>query len=558
MPSVSQETDFQVLHKRSCALVKTRVIFVVAMSRVGSLRPSDSPLSYQIMLFNSPLFIFAFLPLAMIGFALAFRRGGMNLAWAWLALASVIFYSWWNPVHTPLLLASVCANYCLGRRLSQPDGGAHKWLLTAGVVVNLGLLGGFKYWHFAASSLASLFGRDWQGTVPELPLGISFYTFHQLTYLFHCRAGRARDASFRDYLLYVTFFPQLIAGPIVRPMEMLPQLRTRRDTAFRWEDISIGLTLLSIGLFKKMVVADHVAQWVGPVFDQDGQGVSVAFLDAWVAALSYTFQLYFDFSAYSDMALGLAKLFGVNLPGNFFSPYKACSIVDFWRRWHITLSLFLRDYLYIPLGGNRKGELRRCCNLLVVMIIGGFWHGAGWTFGIWGLWHGVCLLVNHAWSQSRLGQIWSRWPVSVFSWALTFFAVIIGWVLFRAPGIGHAFSLLVSMFGGTGIEVPANWLKRMPWLEFLGIGSRSDWLVFSGTGQILTLLVLLGAVLLLPNSLQIMRQVFVPPNAQALPDGGRTRLVWRPGRTWALVSGGMLTIALLHLGKVSEFLYFQF
>jgi alginate O-acetyltransferase complex protein AlgI len=509
------------------------------------------------MLFNSAVFIFVFLPLAMTGFGLAFRRGGLELAWAWLALASVIFYSWWNPVHTPLLLASVSVNYWLGRRLSVPDQGGHKWLLTTGVVVNLGLLGGFKYWNFVAANFAALFEQPWDGASPELPLGISFYTFHQLTYLFHCRAGHAQGASFRHYLLYVTFFPQLIAGPIVRPMEMLPQLRTHRDSAFRWTDISIGLTLLSIGLFKKMVVADYVAQWVGPVFDH-GEAADVAFLDAWVAALSYTFQLYFDFSAYSDMALGLAKLFGVNLPGNFFSPYKACSIVDFWRRWHITLSLFLRDYLYIPLGGNRKGELRRCFNLLVVMFIGGFWHGAGWTFGIWGLWHGVCLLVNHAWSQSRPGKFWERLPVSALSWALTFLVVTIGWVLFRAPGIERAFSLLSSMFGGVGVQVPANWLKHMPWIEVLGIEGRSEWLVFSGAGQIFAFAALFAVVLLLPNSLQIMRQVMVPPNANGMPVSKATRLLWKPTRTWALVSGIIFTIALLHLGKVSEFLYFQF
>jgi D-alanyl-lipoteichoic acid acyltransferase DltB (MBOAT superfamily) len=510
------------------------------------------------MLFNSAVFIFAFLPLAMIGFGLAYRRGGLESAWAWLALASVIFYSWWNPFHTPLLLASVGGNYWLGRRLSSPDEGGHKWLMTSGVVLNLGLLGGFKYWNFLAANVASLLGQTWEGTSLDLPLGISFYTFHQLTYLFYCRAGRAPDASFCQYLLYVTFFPQLIAGPIVRPLEMLPQLRQSRDTAFRWGDISIGFTLLSIGLFKKMVVADYVAQWVGPVFDHGGQGGDVAFLDAWVAALSYTFQLYFDFSAYSDMALGLAKLFSVNLPGNFFSPYKACSIVDFWRRWHITLSLFLRDYLYIPLGGNRKGELRRCFNLLVVMFIGGFWHGAGWTFGIWGLWHGVCLLVNHAWSQSWLGKLWARLPVSAFSWALTFLVVTIGWVLFRAPGIERALSLLSSMFGGAGVQVPANWLKRMPWIEVVGIEARSEWLVFSGAEQVFALVALFMIVLLLPNPLQIMREVMVPPNANAMPESKATRLLWKPTRTWALVSGVIFTIALLHLGKLSEFLYFQF
>lgn len=304
------------------------------------------------MLFNSAIFLFGFLPVCLIGFAFAFRRLGVEAAWLWLAAASVFFYGWWNPVHVPLLLMSVSANFWLGRKLALPDQGGHRWLLTVGVFVNLGLLGWFKYRDFVASNLASLFGHGWDAVPLELPLGISFYTFHQLTYLLHCRAGRATGTTFRHYLLYVTFFPQLIAGPIVRPMEMLPQLREPRERAFRWEWLSVGFTFLAMGLFKKMVIADHVAQWVAPLFDKASFVETITFIDAWVGSLAYTLQLYSDFSAYSDMALGLAFMFGIRLPGNFYSPYKARSVIDFWRRWHISLSLFLRDYLYIPLGGG--------------------------------------------------------------------------------------------------------------------------------------------------------------------------------------------------------------
>jgi D-alanyl-lipoteichoic acid acyltransferase DltB (MBOAT superfamily) len=510
------------------------------------------------MLFNSAIFLFAFLPVVMLGFGLIFRRFGLESAWLWLAAASVFFYGWWNPVHVPLLLVSVSANFWLGKRLALPDDGGHRWLLTGGVIVNLGLLGWYKYWHFFASNAAALLGWHYEGAPLELPLGISFYTFHQLTYLLHCRAGRAQGTTFRHYLLYVTFFPQLIAGPIVRPMEMLPQLRQPRARAFRWDDLSVGFTLLSIGLFKKMVVADTVAVWVGPVFDQAPAGVPVPLLDAWTAVLAYTFQLYFDFSAYSDMALGLAKIFGVNLPGNFFSPYKALSIVDFWRRWHITLSLFLRDYLYIPLGGNRKGPARRNINLMLVMVIGGFWHGAGWTFGLWGFWHGLCLLINHAWSRAGISPRMPRLPRVVLSWALTFLAVIVGWTLFRAPNLETAWSLLQSLFGKGGVELPATWLQRLPALAALGITPRTDWLVFSGAAQIATLGILLLAVLCLPNALQLTAAAFQPSNAASLPQVPPPRLQWRPSRAWAVAIGIMLTIALLHLGKLSEFLYFQF
>ncbi len=510
------------------------------------------------MLFNSGIFLFAFLPLAMLGFALAFRWRGLEAAWTWLALASVAFYGWWNPVHVPLLIASVSVNFLLARQLSRlGDAAGSRWLLVAGVVINLGLLGWYKYWHFFATTVAACFGHEWHGQPLELPLGISFFTFHQLTYLLHCRAGHDQGTSFRHYLLYVTFFPQLIAGPIVRPHEMLPQLRQPRGRAFAWPDLSVGLTLLSLGLFKKMVVADSVAVWVAPVFDHVHDVSQVAMLDAWVAVLAYTLQLYFDFSGYSDMALGLARMFGVSLPANFFSPYKACSIVDFWRRWHITLSSFLRDYLYIPLGGGRKGPLRRSMNLVLVMFIGGLWHGAGWTFALWGLWHGFCLLINHTWTQTGLTQRLPRLPGIVFAWSLTFLAVITGWTLFRSPDLSSAISLAKSLFGLNGAQLPAGWLERLPLLGKIGVSAHADWLVFTGPVQLATLMALLLASVALPNTLQITRNVFTPPNQVGLPDEA-TRCVWQPSLRWAVMTGAALTLALLHLGRVSEFLYFQF
>jgi D-alanyl-lipoteichoic acid acyltransferase DltB (MBOAT superfamily) len=512
------------------------------------------------MLFNSPEFLFVFLPLAILGFGLAYRKGGLEAAWLWLAIASLFFYSWWNPVHTPLLVGSVVCNYWLGKRLSQDDHVSHRWMLTAGVFVNLGLLAWFKYWHATASWIASCIGLTWEGPVLELPLGISFYTFHQLTYLWYCRSNREGASNFKHYLLYVTFFPQLIAGPIVRPKELLPQLSRSRSSAFRSDDIALGVTVFGIGLFKKMIIADHVSQWVSPVFASAGGEGAILFLDAWTAALSYTFQLYFDFSGYSDMAIGLACLFGVRLPGNFFSPYRSLSVIEFWRRWHITLSLFLRDYLYISLGGNRKGQMRTFANLLIVMVIGGFWHGAGWTFGVWGLYHGVCLLINHAWSRMNFLSTLPKLVTHGCSWSLTFAVTVIGWVVFRSPDMTVATRVLSSMFGGCGIDVPSSWLARMPWLESFGIGGSGSWVVFSGPVQTFTLFMLLAATLLLPNTLQLISGSFTPPNSKSIPTPKLppVSVVWTPNIFWACAAGLMFALSILKLGHISEFLYFQF
>tara|TARA_R110002049_G_scaffold158067_1_gene323002 strand:+ start:895 stop:2412 length:1518 start_codon:yes stop_codon:yes gene_type:complete len=505
------------------------------------------------MLFNSGIFLFAFLPTVLLVFGLLFRYRSLEAAWMWLAAASVFFYGWWNPAHIPLLLGSVCANFWLGKRLADRSHSTHGWLLAGGVIVNLGLLGFFKYWNFFASNVALVFGLEWHSTPLELPLGISFYTFHQLTYLWHCKAGRAGGTTFRHYLLYVTFYPQLIAGPIVRPMELLPQLQEARSSAFRWNDLSLGFTLLAFGLFKKMVIADHVAGWVSPVFDQPIPTNGIQLMDAWVASLAYTLQLYFDFSAYSDMALGLAKMLGLGLPGNFFSPYKATSITDFWRRWHITLSLFLRDYLYIPLGGNRLGEPRRYFNLILVMTVGGFWHGAGWTFGLWGLLHGTCLAINHGWHK------WGRIRLGVpISWTVTFLSVVAGWVLFRSPSIETAGSILKACVGGSGFSIPSGWISRLPFLEAIGVTANSDWIVFSGPGQILAILGLLIFTLISPNALQLTASAFQPPNEASLPQPRASTLQWKPNLLWALFTALLFAISLLHLGQLSEFLYFQF
>ena len=357
------------------------------------------------MLFNSFLFLFVFLPATLLGFFLI-GRYSRPLAALWLFAASLFFYGWWNPAFTFLLLASIAFNYSVGTALAREHArrraASGSWLLGVGVCANLGLLAYYKYANVFIQGGNAVLGTGWQIESIVLPLGISFYTFTQIAFLVDAHRGEAGEFDFIRYGLFVTYFPHLIAGPVLHHKEMMPQFALAQTYRPHWANLSVGLTILAIGLFKKVVLADGVASFASPVFKAASEGASVTFLEAWVGALAYTFQLYFDFSGYSDMAIGLSLLFGVKLPLNFDSPYKAANIIDFWRRWHMTLSRFLRDYLYFPLGGNRKGPARRHLNLLITMVLGGLWHGAGLTFVMWGALHGFYLIVNHAWRRLLL------------------------------------------------------------------------------------------------------------------------------------------------------------
>ncbi|HQT27478.1 MAG TPA: MBOAT family O-acyltransferase, partial [Burkholderiales bacterium] len=360
-----------------------------------------------------------------------------ELAGIWLGLCSLFFYGYWNFAYVPLLLLSICANYAFGFMI-----GKGKRMLIPGLLFNLALLGYYKYAHFFLSNIDRLAGFDWQIGRIVLPLGISFFTFTQIAYLMDVKRGEAREYSFSHYLLFVTYFPHLIAGPILHHKEMMPQFEKGKGPSF--EDFSVGMTIFFVGLFKKVLLADGISVYVAPVFGAHASGIEPTFVDAWFGALAYTFQLYFDFSAYSDMAVGISRLFGITLPVNFYSPYQAVNIVEFWRRWHMTLSRFLRDYLYIPLGGNRKGKARRYLNLMVTMLLGGLWHGAGWTFVIWGGLHGFYLVLNHGWHalKERMSLPSFGFFGKVFGVALTFLAVVAGWVFFRAANLASAFSVL--------------------------------------------------------------------------------------------------------------------
>jgi alginate O-acetyltransferase complex protein AlgI len=401
------------------------------------------------VLFSSPQFLFAFLPAVIVGAVVTAKLGGKAMAFVWLIAASLFFYAWWNPLYLLLLCASVAGNYLFGRELTRtPSSG----LLFVGVTFNLGLIAYFKYAQFLVDAVNNLSGAGFRSGDIVLPLAISFFTFQQIAYLIDVYQGKVRDTDFVHYCLFVTFFPQLIAGPIVHHSEVIPQFLRSAVLRISRANLLAGLTIFVIGLYKKVVIADGVAVYADSLFSAAG---APTFFEAWGGVLAYTFQIYFDFSGYSDMAIGLARVFGVALPINFNSPYKAVSIIDFWRRWHMTLSRFLKDYLYIPLGGSRQGHPRRYVNVMITMLLGGLWHGAAWTFVFWGGLHGVYLVINRAWQvlSARLGRDPARsspWDRGL-SRLLTFLAVVVGWVFFRAETWDRAVTILESMAGLHGV-----------------------------------------------------------------------------------------------------------
>lgn len=397
------------------------------------------------MLFSSVPFIFAFLPISLAGFFLLSRFFGTNVRLSWLAGCSLFFYGYWRVDYLPLLLGSIFVNYFIARTIQNGlrKSGRHDHygflLLLVGIILNLGLLGYYKYFDFFVVVANSVLKSEISTLHLILPLAISFFTFQQIAYLVDSYKGLAERSPFLNYLVFVSFFPQLIAGPIVHHKEMMPQFFRGAVGVLRWKDLLIGAVIFSLGLFKKIGIADQLAVYADMGYADSSQ---MTILDAWVASLSYTFQLYFDFSGYSDMAIGAARLFGIRLPINFNSPYKALSIQDFWRRWHITLSRFLRDYLYIPLGGGRGSEPRVAANVFITFLLGGFWHGAGWTFIVWGAIHGAALLVERLFS--KVGLHLPR----VIRWALTFLTVHLAWVFFRAESLPQALDILTTMLGG--------------------------------------------------------------------------------------------------------------
>lgn len=460
--------------------------------------------NHKNMLFNSYEFILIFLPATLLVFFTLSKFHSVKLATASLAAASIVFYAYWDIRYLPLLIGSVVFNYVSGSCIERLKYKTVRcYVFVIGIAVNLALLGYFKYTNFFIDSWNQLSQAQLVNTPVILPLGISFFTFTQIAYLVDAYRGETKGYSFLSYILFVTFFPHLIAGPILYHKNIIPQFSQLRNFIFSHENFARGITIFTIGLAKKILIADNLAGWVKPVFSMAD---TASFNQAWIGALSYTFQLYFDFSGYSDMAIGLGWMLNIHLPVNFNSPYKATSIIDFWRRWHITLSTFLKDYLYIPLGGSRKGH--QFLNIMVTMLLGGLWHGAGWTFVIWGGLHGVYIVINHIWRKLRFDL------PNFISWGITFSAVVFAWVFFRASSVHDALALINAMLGFNGFS-------------------------FSGKKQLLVLAVLVSGVVLLPNSQQLVQR-FQPK--------------WWLAVLLALVAA----ICLSRLNQVSEFIYYQF
>ena len=391
------------------------------------------------MLFNSYEFIFIFLPITFFIYFFLLKKRLVIWAKSFLVFSSLFFYSWWNIIYLPLIMGSMLFNYFIGNSLAKKKKlkFSKKIILIFGIFINIALLGYFKYTDFFIENINFLVNSHISKLNLVLPLAISFFTFQQISYLVDSYRGETKEYNFLNYALFVTFFPQLIAGPIVHHKEMMPQFASTWNLIKNYKNIAIGLFIFSIGLFKKVVIADTFAIWATHGFDI---AKTLNFFEAWATSLSYTFQLYFDFSGYTDMAIGTALLFNIKLPINFNSPYKALTIQDFWRRWHITLGRFLKDYIYIPLGGNRKGELRTYTNLMTTFLIAGIWHGAGWTFVFWGFLHGLALVIHRVWTQ--LGFRF----YSLVAWFITFNFINISWIFFRAKEWDDAIKVLNGMF----------------------------------------------------------------------------------------------------------------
>jgi len=489
------------------------------------------------MLFNSYLFILLFVPVTYLC-CFACRRIRIEKIELLILLgASFFFYGWWNAKYLLFLGVSLVINYTLGLLLTRRK---ERSIVFFGIAINLCFLGYFKYKDFFIENVSLLIGREISCVPVVLPLAISFFTFQQIIFLVDTYRGETAPGNFLEYALFVTFFPQLIAGPIVYHREIKDQLANWKLRNL-CKNVSVGLIVFFIGLFKKVVFADTIATYSTPAFDAVASGTLLTFFEAWGAALAYTFQIYFDFSGYTDMAIGVACIFGINLPINFFSPYKSRNIIEFWRRWHITLSRFLRDYVYFPLGGNRRGKIRRYSNLLATMFLGGLWHGAGWTFVIWGGLHGAFLCINHAWQsffgKSENGKGKQEGIGDIFNICLTFLCLVFTWVIFRSDTINSAWKMIQSMIGINGFVIPktiANIFVAVG-VDLSDLGFQSGVMMyFHNPLQVVWIMLLATIVWVFPNTQQILHreQVGLDSNKQ-LSMNKNTRFQWVPSGWWA-------------------------
>jgi alginate O-acetyltransferase complex protein AlgI len=543
------------------------------------------------VLFNSYQFLFVFLPITLAGF---FALGMVSRMWAlrWIILVSLFFYALWRPLNVLIIAPSIFINFALARilqRLSEDETRyrTSRLVLLLGIAFNIAFLGYFKYIDFGRSTINDIFGTNLVLTHVILPLGISFITFQKIAFLVDVHAKRVKPFSLQDYGLFVLFFPQLIAGPIVHYREMMPQFHGA-SCRFTKENFAVALTLLSFGLFKKVVLADHIATVVTPIYNQAASGGEISLLLAWAAAVGFTLQIYFDFSGYSDMALGLARFFGIRLPQNFYSPLKASSIIDFWLRWHITLTRFLTAYIYNPLtlGLTRRWQAKGRPGLagrnttigaftyllmfpmLLTIFVSGLWHGAGYGFIVWGLLHGFYLTTNHAWRLIR-PKLWSDRPsyerlMKPLGLLLTFTSVVVAMVFFRSPTLTSAIDLMKGLIGHNGVTLPQAIYDHLGsgWLERIGVASVAPelWSTHEFGRLVMWILGPMLIALFCPNTLQILARyepalgVKPPPTTFA----GRRITEWNPSLPWAIGMSTVTASGIFFLGGQGEFLYWQF
>ncbi|MEO5659193.1 MAG: MBOAT family O-acyltransferase [Polaromonas sp.] len=535
------------------------------------------------MLFNSAIFIAGFLPVVLAGFFLLAGTDRHRLAGVWLTISSLVFYGWWNPGYVPLLVGSMVFNYLLGGYLLRH---ASRVALAFGIMANLLLLGYYKYTGFLVETLDQAVGLNWSMHQIVLPLAISFFTFQQIAYLSDAHDGAVVEHDFLNYSLFITFFPHLIAGPITHHREMLDQFREPANFRPRLDNIAVGTTLFLLGLFKKVIFADPLGEQASPVFAAAASGLAPQLHDAWVGALSYTLQIYFDFSGYTDMAIGLGILFGISLPANFDSPYKARNVIEFWSRWHMTLTRFLTAYIYNPLvlrvtrarvaAGKpqpRRGKMTAGAFFALVayptlftMFISGVWHGAGWQFLAFGLLHGFYLVIAHGWRAFKARQGWKL--DSERAWhqgaaiLLTFACVVVAMVFFRAASVSAALSMLAGMAGLNGASIAVDpFAAPLPdaptLLQLLGQLLRSD---FTPIGALMLF------VWTLPNTQQWMQHYRTALNWRPRAHWMTQRfpllafMTWRPSPALGAAVGVLSFFALARAFSAapSEFLYFQF
>jgi alginate O-acetyltransferase complex protein AlgI len=522
------------------------------------------------MLFNSYEFIFVFLPVVV---AVFFALGRASRAWAlrWVIAASLFFYAWWRPWNVLIIAPSVLINFALARVLQrlrkQGSRSTAQAVLLMGIAFNVAFLGYFKYSNFLVGAINDVFGTQMFLARIILPLGISFITFQKIAFLVDVHAGRVESFTLQDYCLFVLFIPQLIAGPIVHYREMMPQFHGV-SCRFEKDNVSVGLTLFAFGLFKKVFIADSIVPLVRPIYEQATSGSSIALLSAWIAAVGFTLQIYFDFSGYTDMALGIGRMFGVRLPPNFNSPLRASSIIDFWQRWHMTLTRFLTAYIYNPLAlwMTRRRAARVPSGfalpsrglgafiellmfpILLTMLVSGIWHGAGYTFIVWGVLHGFYLTVNHAWRLlgPKLWRDKSSYErfMQPTGFIITFVCVAASMVIFRSANLKAAADLLQGMLGLHGIGL--SQLKNIS----VGRMKIAFWITVPAF-----------IALVCPNSLELLSRYEPALGWKPSPhDGGtaKTRILWGPSLAWAVAVSMIAAIGILYLGGQSEFLYWQF